>query len=191
MPLRLMIVLSLSLALCWGCVAEKEHTYTPPPPKPAVQSKPVYKSKRAVHKGAPVIYEAAVRGWFKRVKFPGFRQISIYSEFHPDDGSLVARYGKGKRTLYLSYIDNQRMSQYGIARSAKEMIAVGCAGTVREFEIKGRTWYGDDTSRPSLGLDVSSDVKLLLMGYENIDLQTLVELARELPVDALAGQAVK
>jgi hypothetical protein len=191
MPQRLFIVLPLLLALCWGCVAEKEHTFRPPPPKPEEQARPAYKSKRAVQVGAPVIYEADVRDWFKKVRFPGYRQISIYSEFHPDDGSLVARYAKGGHVLYLSYIDNQRMSQFGIARSAREMVAVGCAGEVREFEIAGRTWYGDDTTKPTLGLDVSPNVKILLMGYENLDLQSLVEIAEKLPVDALAAKAAK
>lgn len=192
MPQRLFIVLPLLLALCWGCVAEKERTFRPPPPKPAEQAQPVYKSKRAVQVGHPAIYEADVRDWFKKVNFPGYRQVSIYSEFHPDDGCLVARYAaKGGRMLYLSYIDNQRMSQFGIARSAREMVAVGCAGQVREFEIAGRTWYGDDTTKPTLGLDVSPNVKILLMGYENLDLQSLVELAEKLALEALAAKAVK
>ncbi len=186
MKFRLFFVLLLSLAMLGGCVPDKKRTYRPPPPRPIAQNKATPTSRRAVHTGTPVLSEAGVRGWFKKVSFTGYRRISIFNEFHPDDGSLVARYRKGSRMLYLTYIDNQRMSQYGFARTAREMIEVGSNGLAREIEIKGRTWYGDDTTKPTLGIDVSPDVRLLLMGYEHLGMEDLEKLAREVPVDALA-----
>lgn len=185
MPLRFFLLLCclwLALAAC----SPKKPDYVPPRPH-AGEKAP--HSRQAVHKGHPRIDGQGVRDWFATVSFPGWRQLSIFSEFHPDEGSFVARYGKGPQVLYLSYIDNQRMSQFGLRRSARELLQAGRSSLPEGHQIKNRTWYGVQDDRPLLAVDVTKDIKLVLMGYKGLDLEDLVGLAPSLPVDKLQTMA--
>ncbi len=138
----------------------------------------------------PSIAEADVRAWFKTVHFPGFAMIALDSEFHPDEGNLLAKYrDKKRRMLFLSYIDHKRMSPYGFRRSAKEMISIGCKKPLREFPVKGRTWYGDDTSGPIIATDVTPSVKLVLLGQQGMTLDELPKLVEGFSLDSLIAAA--
>lgn len=169
-----------------GCV-KKQDDWLPPRPKTA--SKEEKKSRAAVHVGHPQVDGRGVRDWFATVRFKGWRRLSIFSEFHPDEGSFVARYGKGAKVFYLSYIDNQRMSQFGLRRDAREMLQVGRSALPREQSVAGRTWYAVEDDHPLLATDVTEDIKLVLMGYQGVKLEELLELAAALPVDALKTKA--
>ncbi len=182
----LAVVLPLVVLVVCAC-AKKEDVWIPK--RPHTADKVEKKTRRALHQGAPKIGGQAVRDWFARVSFPGYRRLSIFSEFHPDEGSFVARYGKKDRILYLSYIDNQRMSQFGLARSAKEILETGRAGLPQSISIQGRTWYGVNAEQPLLAVDVSGDVKLVLMGYQGLKLDDLRKLAESVPVEILERQA--
>ncbi|WP_460031574.1 hypothetical protein [Megalodesulfovibrio paquesii] len=135
----------------------------------------------------PSIPEEAVRKWFATVKLPGFKQVSLYHEFHPVDGSLVARYEGGGKVVYLSFIDNVRKDPtYGFRRDAKTMAQVGGKLPPASKEIAGARWHGNDsTPSPVVALDVSQDVKILLVGYEHVSLDELYALAGSLTFDIL------
>jgi len=180
------VTMCLLLAVLTGCESQRSDWV---PPRPKSDAEKTRHTRQAIHKGHPKINGQGVRDWFAKVSFPGWRRLSIFSEFHPDEGSFVARYGKGQKVFYLSYIDNQRMSQFGLQRSASEILHTGRSGVPQTREIEGRTWYAVDDSRPLLALDVTGDVKLVLMGYQGLSLDDLLDLAPQLPVDALQAQA--
>lgn len=184
--LRMAVTFCLLLAFVSGCDSQRSD-WVPPRPKSDAAQAP--HTRQAIHKGHPKIDGQGVRDWFGNVSLPGWRRLSIFSEFHPDEGSFVARYGKGQKVLYLSYIDNQRMSQFGLKRSAREILQTGRAGLPESRNIEGRTWYAVKDSRPLLATDVTRDVKLVLMGYQGLSLDDLVSLAPQLPVDALQKMA--
>lgn len=186
MSVRILILLGF-LALFMGACAPKDDKWVPP--RPDTGEIDVPHTRRAVHKGHPKIDGQGVRDWFATVRFPGWRRLSIFSEFHPDEGSFVARYGKGPKVLYLSYIDNQRMSQFGLRRDARELLQTGRQGLPAKQEISGVTWYAVDAEQPLLAADVTKDVKLLLMGYQGLELADLEALAKALPVNELRERA--
>jgi hypothetical protein len=137
----------------------------------------------------PTIYETEVREWFKTVKFSGYRQESLFNEFHPDDGNLVAIYKNGSKLLYVSYVDHKRMSPFGFKRSAKEMVTNGGKRLAQTYDVKGWKWYGDATSKPIVAADVSPTIKVVLLGYSGLSLGDLQKLAEDVPLDPLAKQA--
>lgn len=135
----------------------------------------------------PSIPEEAVRKWFATVKLPGFKQVSLYHEFHPVDGSLVARYEAPGKVVYVSYIDNVRKDPtYGFRRDAKTMAQVGGKMPPTSKDVAGVTWHGNDsTPSPVATLDLSQEVKILLVGYENVTLDELYALAGGISFDIL------
>lgn len=146
---------------------------------------PVQAQPRAAF--TPNIPEEAVRKWFAAVKLPGFKQVSLYHEFHPVDGSLVARYEGAGKVVYLSFIDNVRKDPtYGFRRDAKTMAQVGGKMPPTSKDVAGVKWYGNDTTpSPVAVLDLSQDVKILLVGYENVPLDELYALAGGISFDIL------
>lgn len=139
----------------------------------------------------PSVPEQMVRKWFETVKFPGYKQVSLYHEFHPVDGSLVARYEGGGKVVYLSFIDNIRKDPtYGFKRDAKTMAQVGGKLPPASRAVNGLTWFGNDsTPSPVIALDVTDQVKLLLMGYEKAPLEELYVLAATLNIEMLKKAA--
>lgn len=135
----------------------------------------------------PTIGEGEVRQWFAMVKIPDFRFSSLSNEFHPDDGNLLATYTGGSgRMIYLSYVDNVRMSRYAFPRSAKEIVRAGNGGGVQRFECKGWKWFGASAPMPILAADVGPNVKVVLVGYSGVPLKDLAAIASGLPMQALA-----
>jgi len=186
MPVRVFLIIVCLSSMFAACAPERPE-WVPPRPGAGAGEKP--HTRQAVHKGHPKVDGQEVRDWFSMVSFPGWKRLSIFSEFHPDEGSFVARYGKGPKILYLSYIDNQRMSQFGLQRSAVEILQTGRKGRPDAEEIAGLTWYGVDDEQPLLAVDVTEDVKLVLMGYQGLDLDELKTMAKALPVEALRARA--
>lgn len=137
----------------------------------------------------PTIYETQVREWFKTLKFSGFRQESLFNEFHPDDGNLVAIYKNGSKLLYVSYVDHKRMSPFGFKRTAKEMVTNGGKRLAQTYDVKGWKWYGDATSKPIVAADAAPTVKVVLLGYSGLNLDDLQKLAADVPLDGLAKLA--
>ena len=177
----------LVLLLALGACAPKDDNLRfgrARPAAPPAEKLPI----RAEHKGNPQISHKAVRDWFATVQFKGYKRLSIFSEFHPDEGSLVARFGKGPQVFYLSYIDNQRMSQFGLPRSAEEILCTGENTRPETATIQGETWYCRAEAQPLLAVDVTGDVKLLFMGYQGLTLEDLQALAEELPLQALRAK---
>jgi hypothetical protein len=134
----------------------------------------------------PTIYENEVRDWFKSLKFSGFKQESIFNEFHPDDGNLVATYKNGAKMLYVSYVDHNRMSPFGFKRTAKDMVAAGNKRDAQTFEVKGWKWHGDAGAKPLIAVDVAPTVKVVLLGYNGLSLGDLQKFATDVPLDSLA-----
>jgi len=139
----------------------------------------------------PTIAENEVRVWIKTLKFSGYRLDTVFNEFHPDDGNLVATFKNGAKMLYVSYVDHNRMSPFGFKRGAKDMVTVGTKRTAKDFDIKGWKWHGDDASKPILAADVALTVKIVLLGYSGLNLADMQKLALEVPLDNLAKLAKK
>lgn len=177
------LVVGALLLVAPACMKKDETTTIPP--RPGQTETKARGSVRAVHKGMPKIDGQQVRDWFGSIKLPGWRRLSIFSEFHPDEGSFVARYGKKNKILYLSYIDNQRMSQFGLPRTAREMLMVGRSSLPQTVELEGRKWYAQKGEQPMLATDATADVRVLLMGYRDLKIEELEELALQLPVGKL------
>ncbi len=160
------------------------------PPTLPPRYKTVQYSDPRVPRGQPIyptIGEAEVRQWFSLVSFPQYKFDTLSHEFHPDDGNLLATYKSGSRhLLYVSYVDNVRMSRYAFPRNAEEIVSVGKKSDVEVFERNGWTWFAATSPMPIMAVDVSPTVKVVLVGYTGIPLQDLVKLAEKLPLDKLA-----
>ena len=139
----------------------------------------------------PAISERDVRKWFKTVRFKGYKQVSLYHEFHPVEGNLLALYqGKSKEQMFLSYVDNNRKDPvYGFKRGAKEIISNGVSAPVRQRTINDRVWYGREGDEPIIAVDVTPEVKLVLMGFAELSLEDLFSLAESLDIESLAKAA--
>ncbi len=162
---------------------------TPPtlPPRYTQQAKQPDPRVPKGHTIIATIGEAEVREWFARVSFPDFTFNSLSNEFHPDDGNLLATYKSGpKRMVYLSYVDNVRMSRYAFPRSAREIVSVGNARGIKKIQSKGRTWYCAASPMPIMATDIDPNVKVVLVGYSGVPLKQLIGLAPDLPMDMLA-----
>lgn len=139
----------------------------------------------------PTIPEPAVRQWFNAVKLPGFRQVTLYHEFQPVDGKLVARFeGTGPHqgdVVYLSFTDNIRKDPtYGFPRDAKTMAEIGGSKPPTEKTLRGKAWYGNDTTpSPLVATDLSPEVKVMLMGYTGVDMEALFTLADAISLEIL------
>ncbi len=195
--LRLALLPVLVLCLCATACAKPEREPRIAPAATAGNDASAAKERylenanRRGPRPQPAISEAAVRAWFRSVRFPGFTMASLFSEFHPLNGNLVASYkaGQGKEIL-LSYVDHRRMDPvYGLPRDAKQMVSTGAQSPVSEQPLDGRTLYGAMTSYPIVAVDVTHEVKLALMGYRGVTLEELTGLAAKMPVAALAREA--
>jgi len=188
-PCSILLAILIALCACAGPAGSKNRPGTIGAKQAMVQKKG--KKGRAPY--YPTIAEQDVRKWFKTVELKGYAQVSLYNEFHPIDGCLVARFEGGKgRVLFLSFVDNKRKDpEFGIKRTAREIISVGAKGLVNRWVIKGRAWYGDDTSGPVMAVDVNKEVKLVLLGFSGLCLDDLPPLAAALKLDALAKSARK
>lgn len=173
------LVLPMALAAC-----------SPPAALPPRHARIKQRPDPRVPKGQKIIAtigEAEVRQWFAKVSLPGFRFNSLSNEFHPDDGNLLATYKNGpKRMVYLSYVDNVRMSRFAFPRSAEEIVSVGNGGNVEVFQRNGWTWFGAASPLPILAADVTPNVKVVLVGYSGVPLKELAGLTGALPLNMLA-----
>ncbi len=161
-----------------------------PPKLPPRYKKVAVQPDPRVPRGQPIIPtigEGEVRQWFSMVSFPHFKFDTLSHEFHPDDGNLLATYKNGPRhLLYLSYVDNVRMSRYAFPRSAEEIVSVGKGDAVEVFERNGWTWFAATSPLPIMAVDVTPTVKVVLVGYEGVPLKDLTKLAATLPLNKLA-----
>ncbi len=138
----------------------------------------------------PTIGEPVVRQWFDAISLSGFRRVALFHEFHPIDGSLVGRYlGAGNHAgsmLFVTYMDEERKDpEFGMFRTAKEMVSVGAKGWIERRTLNGRVWFGDDSDKPTVATDLGPKVRVVLMGYEGVGLTELFELAESLDLSIL------
>lgn len=161
----------------------------------AVQAKERYMDKvaqRGQRTIVPAVGEPDVRKWFSQVKLAGFKQQSLFCEFHPIDGSLVGVYKAAPdKMLYLAFVDNKRKDpDFGFSRNAHEIVSISAKKPPKTFEFAGRKWFGDDsTGAPIIAVDVTKDVKVEIIGHQNVSLAELAALAKDVPLDPLAKVA--
>lgn len=138
----------------------------------------------------PTIGEPVVRQWFDAISLSGFRRVALFHEFHPIDGSLVGRYmGAGNRAgsmLFVTYMDEERKDpEFGMFRTAKEMVSVGATEWIERRTLNGHVWFGDDSDKPTAATDLGPKVRVVLVGYEGVELTELFELAESLELSIL------
>ncbi|CAM2058166.1 hypothetical protein DSUL_60089 [Desulfovibrionales bacterium] len=82
-----------------------------------------------------------------------------------------------------------RKSRFGFKRNAQDMVEHGAKRLIKQQQLKGRTWWSDNTTYPIAAADITQNIKLTIMGYQGvlmIDLPALIEM---LPIELLTSYA--
>lgn len=190
MKICFVIVVLLAVSLFGGCLpaSEKKDDLIGLAPETSEAQSSESSERRVIY---PSVTENDVRLWFKALKFKGLHFSDLWTEFHPDDGSLQATYFKGDKRLIVTYVDQERLSRFGIPRNAAQLASVGLKAMPRTHKVGDFIWYSGNGYKPLLAVDVSPRVKVMLLGYSGLSIADLVKLAEDMKLEMLVEYVKK